>query len=549
MINGHPMTEIIGNSNDFFGQDFGLDLDLVERIEIIRGPSSALYGSNGILATINIVTVTPVDGPKASISTEAGNDGPEKVMVMSSMNLGRGANLLIEGSGFFTDGHDLVAPGLDVNSVANHVDGQSGYHTFVNLAWGAWNITGYFNDYLEQTPILGDGTVFNDQGQFMRTARNFVSAAHTHEYAGGGELRWEIDFDEFRYQDRYDYPESIGILDNRDEAQGDWLSSRLTYSHPVPRLGLLTLGLSGKLELRNEVENLDVSPDQTVNLDISHPDRAGALFAQQEWNLSKKWTAYLGARLDVSQNYGSFVSPRVAVVYQPNTRTSYKVVYGRPFRTPSVYEQYYQDGISQVANLGLRPETAEAVDVSVERKIGKSAYALVNAFYYSMGSVIEAVWISSSLIQYQNADRRCSHGIDFEFGGHPAPWLETTASFSLDRTMDTALDDMLPNAPGEMAKLRAAVPLYRDRIYLSGDFDYLTARWTMSGALTRPVAMVNATLSTRKLAHGLDLAAGIRNALNWSYSDPIALPLNPEVDQIPANGRTAYVKLTWRQAE
>ena len=164
MINGHPMTEIIGNSNDFFGQDFGLDLDLVERIEIIRGPSSALYGSNGILATINIVTVTPVDGPKASISTEAGNDGPEKVMVMSSMNLGRGANLLIEGSGFFTDGHDLVAPGLDVNSVANHVDGQSGYHTFVNLAWGAWNITGYFNDYLEQTPILGDGTVFNGPG-------------------------------------------------------------------------------------------------------------------------------------------------------------------------------------------------------------------------------------------------------------------------------------------------------------------------------------------------------------------------------------------------
>jgi len=553
MINGHPMTEIVGDSNSFFGQDFGLDLDLVERIEIIRGPSSALYGSNGMLATINIVTKTPVDSSKLMVSAEAGNGGPQKALFMSSLDLGRGANLLIEGSGFATEGQNLFVPGFDSDGrndgIANHVDGQSGYHTFANLEWGAWNFTGYFNDHLERAPILGNGTQFNDQGQFIRTGRNFAGAAYTHDFAGGGELRWETYFDEFRYQDRYDYVVGAGILDNRDDVTGDWISSKLTYSHPVAHLGLLTAGLSGKVEIHNMVENMDHSPDQTVNLSICHPDRTVAPFLQQEWDLAQHWTAYLGGRFDVSRNYGSFFSPRVALVYTPTPRTSYKLVYGRPFRTPSVYEEYYQDGISQVANLHLRPETAEAVELSAERKLGKAAYGLINAYHYSLRSVIEAVWITDSLTQYQNSGAYNSDGIDFELGGHLAPWLETTASLSLDHAVDAAQHDVLPNAPGRIAKVRGAIPIWRDRVYFSTDFQYLSARWTMLRDATRPVALVNATVSSDKLAHGLDFVAGILNALNWGYADPIALPLEAAVDQMPANGRSAFVKLIWRPGE
>lgn len=553
MINGHPMTEVIGDSNSFFGQDFGLDMDLVERIEIIRGPSSALYGSNGILATINIVTKTPVEGGKAMVSTESGIGGAERATLMSSLDLGRGANLLIEASGFVAGGQNLSVPGFDAAgqsaAVANHVDAENGYHTFVNLAWGAWSFTGYFNDHLEHTPILGNGTVFNDQGQFLREARNFVGAAYTHDYAGGGQLHWEIDYDQFRYDDRYDYAEPFGTLDNRDAARGDWISSEITYSHLVPRVGLLTVGLSGKLELRNRVENVDRSPDQAINLDLSHTDRTLAPFVQQEWKLGGRWTAYLGGRFDFSQNYGSFVSPRVALVFQPTKRTSYKLVYGRPFRTPSVYEQYYEDGISQVSNLRLRPESAEAVEFSVEHKLGKSAYGLINGYHYSLRSVIEAVWVTGSLIQYQNCGVRNSDGVDFELGGHLAAWLETTASLSLGHAVDAVAHEILPNAPGQMAKFRGAVPLWRDRLYFSADFEYLSARWTMSRASTRPVALVNASVSTSKLSHGFDFVAGIRNALNWAYTDPIALPMVASVDQIPANGRTAFVKLIWRPRE
>ncbi len=549
MINGHPMTEIISDANSFFGQDFGLDLELVERIEIIRGPSSALYGSNGILATINIVTTTPAADSKLLVSTEAGSGGVQKAVVMTSMALGRGANLLIEGSGFFSGGHNLLMPDSPASGpnsgLANGVDAQNGFHSFIDLQWGSWNFTGYFNNQVERAPILGFGTQFNDQGQFIRTSHDFGGASYTRNYAGGGELRWQTYYDRYRFKDRYDYVEDFGILDTRDSVWGDWISSEITYSHPLQHVGLLTVGLSSKLELRNTMENFDHSPDHAVNLDMSHPDRTIAPFVQQEWNLSPQWTAYLGARLDVSGNYGSFVSPRVALVYQPTPRTSFKLVYGRPFRTPSVYEKYFTDGITQFANPALRPETAEAVEFSVERKLGKSSYALVNAYHYSLGSVIEAVWISDAVIQYQNTGARNSNGVDFEIGGHPRTWLETTASLSLDRAVESEAQHALANAPGQIAKFRAAVPLWHERVYFSADLQYLSARWTPTYESTRPVALVNATLSTTKLFRGFNFVAGLRNALNWGYADPIASPLANNIDQMPANGRTAFVKLIW----
>jgi outer membrane receptor for ferrienterochelin and colicins len=546
MINGHPMTEIVFDSNNYFGQDFGLDLDLVERIEIIRGPSSALYGSNGVLANINIVTKSPVDSPKFAASTETDSLGLRKVQAMASVDLGKGVNLLVEGSGILDGGHDLVIPAYNTpaqnNGVANHLDGQSGYHSYADLTWGSWDFSAYFNTRLSRAPVLGEGATFDSQGQFYRDTRDFAGATYTHDFETSSQLQWQIYYDHYSYSDRYDEPAGIGIVDNRDEDWGDWITSQLIYRRQDP-IGGLTLGVTGTVEFRNLQTNEDFSPDHTVYLDISHPDLSLAFFAQQEWSFAKNWTAYFGVRLDESRNFGGFVSPQTSVVYQPSARTSYKFVYGRPFRAPSSFEQYYAYPGTNVANLRLRPETAQALEFTVERHVAKSLDAVVNAYRYWLESVIEAVELPDGASQYQNVGTFHSTGVEFELHDHPSGWLDTTASFSLQRAGDAA-GETLPNAPARIGKFRAAVPVWRDRVNFSAGFEYLSSRLTADRVAVRRVALVDATMSTSKLFRGVDFVAGIRNALNWAYADPVDV-----IDQIPANGRSVFVKLIWRQGE
>src|SRR5579862_2014975 len=546
MINGHPMTEIVFDSNNYFGQDFGLDLDLVDRIEIIRGPSSALYGSNGVLANINIVTKAPVESPRFAASTETDSLGMRKVQVSASMDLGRGASLLVEGSGILDGGHDLVIPAYNTpaqnNGIANHLDGQSGYHSYANLMWGAWDFSVYFNTRLSRAPVLGESATFDSQGQFYRDTRDFAGATYTHDFETSSQLQWQIYYDHYSYSDRYDVPVENGIVDNRDRDWGDWVSSQLIYRRP-DRIGGLTVGVSSSVEIRNLQTNQDFSPDHTVYLDISHPDLSLAFFAQQEWGFARNWTAYFGGRFDESRNFGGFVSPQASVVYQPSGRTSYKFGYGRPFRAPSSFEQYYAEAGSQAANPRLRPETAHALEFTVERHVAKSLDAVVNADRYWLESVIAAVDLPGGILQYQNVGPFHSTGLEFELRYHPGGWIDTTASFSLQSARDAA-NKTLPNAPARVGKFRAAVPVYRDRVYFSSGLEYLSSRLAADGVSERSVALMDATISTSSLFRGMDFVAGIRNALNWSYQDPVDL-----IDQIPANGRSLFVKLIWGKGE
>ena len=545
MINGHPMTDNIYNSNGFFGQDFGLDMDLVERIEIIRGPSSALYGSNGMLANINIVTKSPVDHERVRVSTEMDSLGERKTIVSSSMDLGHGANLLISGSIFNYGSRDFFVSQYntpETNSGIARGGNQKGYHSFANLIWRDWRITTLFNSRDNRPPLTwAPDALFNVQGNRVTDGRNFAEAAYTHNLANSSTVRWSLSYDSYRYLDRSYYAGDNGDIDGRTINKGDWITSQLSYSIPVAKKGTFTFGGVGRYELRTLQTYTFVSPTPATEVDLNNPDRTMGAFSQVEYELSSKVRVLGGLRYDFSRNYNRYLSPQAALVYQMTPRTTHKLVYGRPYRNPSAFEQYYGDSASYTASGGLRQERAQAVEYSLERKVAGRLSAIANVYQYRINDLIQANALENGFQQYVNGENYRSTGVEFELSGVVRERVQLSGSITRQKAVSGVNRDWIANSPEHMGKLRAATPIFKNRLTISSMLNYIGERGTRDGGTVKGFALVDFTATTNHLHRQFDIQFGLRNALDKSYLHPIALA----IDRMPGDGRTAYVKLLW----
>ena len=548
MVNGHNMADHIFDSMLWLGVDFPVEMNLIKQIEIVRGPSSALYGSNGIFATINIVTKSPEEAGPPALTLDAGSFGERKAQFTVGEPLGKGANLLFSGSVFNNAGQSplyfpQLAPPENNGGHALRMDSEKGYHFFANLIWRRWSITAVLSDRNKIQPISWGPTIFNDRGTQLKESAGYVEAAYAREFDRGA-LEWRTYFNADHLRGRFDYPldtpSGSAVEDNRTFSESDWIGSRLSYRFDVSRLGTLTVGAQSEIDLRAYQGSKDVQPVPMVFINIDKRDKTLAFFVQDEKRLSPHWSLDLGARYDLSTYRKNFVSPRAALIYQPSEQWSYKFLFGRGFRNPSTFQLFYGDGFTSAANPDLHPESTNTIEIDVERKLGRRMNLVAAGYSYWLNNFIEAAYTSEGLIQSQNLGKVHASGVEIEINGRPFNWLETTASYAFQKSTDYDADGVLENSPDHLAKLRFAIPLGR-KFGASSSMQYYNSRRTLGGAWVTPVYLADFTVTSKNLLPYFDIRLGIRNAFNRNYSDPIAL--TPLVDTLRQSGRTVFVEL------
>ena len=271
---------------------------------------------------------------------------------------------------------------------------------------------------------------------------------------------------------------------------------------------------------------------------ISHPRASYGIFVQEELPLSPAWTVYLGGRVDETSSDAPFFSPRIALVYTHKS-SAYKLLYGRAFRNPSTYERYYDP------NPALQAERINTVEFSREQSLRKRLNLITSVFQYRLGDMIQGVPVGDNMLQYQNVSKAVATGLEAELNGHPTNWLETSASFSTQRTRGFDSGDRLQNSPVRLGQFRASVPLAKQRFMMSGAVRYMGSRLAADDSRVAAVALADATVTALRLHPSLDFQVGVRNLLNKAYSDPLS-PEHAPLLLLPRTGRTFYVKLTWR---
>ncbi len=496
--------------------DIPVDIDTIERIEIIRGPSSSLYGTGAFFGVINIVTKRGRDIQGAEVATEYETPNARKVRVSVGGKSPDRGEALLSYSRMDRKGKRLYFPEYDDpatnNGVTEGTDYQRNETATAKLSWGDFAVHGGLTKRTKGTPTGAFFTDFNDSRNQVTDDRYYLDLRYEHDLAQGN-VSGRLFYDWYDYDGDYIY----GGVPNHDYGYGRWWGAELKW---VQRLGRHRVTAGGEYR-NNSRENLGNFDPTVVYMDVRHQSVVWAGYMQDEVTLGRDWLFNAGVRYDHYETFGGTTNPRLALIYRPSRDAAWKLLYGQAFRTPNSFEIYAQSNTTKM-NLDLQPETIKTTELVYERYWGRSMRAAVTAFDYDIENLINReLDASDGLLVFRNGPGIRAQGIEFEVDRDLVGNLRGFVSYAYQHSEDTLTGTRLSNSPRNVAVVRLLMPVPRIGINASWETRYNSERLTVAGETVSGFHVSNLVLTnTASAMAGLDITFGIYNVFDKEYAHP-----------------------------
>ena len=556
LVDGHRANDMIYGQNSY-GHDFPVDVDLIDRVEIVRGPTSSLYGSNAFFAVVNVITRRGQALKGVELSGEAGRYDTYKGRATIGSRLPGGMEYLLSATGYKSRGQDLFFPEFNDpatnGGVASGMDGERQMGIFESASMGDFDVRSVYSQRMKEVPTASYGTIFNDPRFKTWDDRAWVDLSWRKAIGDRTEAAARVYYDWYHYHGDYPF---AGVDDtvvppvdytyiNKDEGRNQWYGAELQLSHRFGDSQRVTAGGEYRNSFQMKQRNYDENP-YYLYLDDRRTEQVYALFLQDEIALGGGVTVNAGLRYDHYSTFGGTTNPRLAVLWTPRSGTTLKLLFGSAFRAPNAYEMFYDDGgVSMFRNLALKPETIRTYEAVLEQTVGENVRFTVTGFQNRIRHLIHQELFDpadpNSPSIYRNGGDVWATGGEAEIEGKGSGF-EGKLSYTYQNAEYRSTGEGLTNSPRQMAKGQLSTALWGDRLVPALDLQYTGPRQTLAGNLTGGYTLTNLTLSGRKLLPGLEVSASVYNLFDKAYADPGAQ--EHVQDTIPQDGRSFRVKVT-----
>lgn len=512
----------------------------VKRVELVQGPGSSVYGSNALLGVVNVVTLDGADAPGLRTQLSMGDRGERRAEMHYGAALAADQDLFVGVNVFRSRGENLYLPELGTpDGWVRGLDGERQAALLAKYRHGHWHASLSAVRREKDAPTAPYGTLAGVAGTRYSDTLALADLSYDDGWQGNVRKMVRLNVAAYDFRGRYVFGQAPELI-NKDVARAQWttLEGRLMwrglYNHQV------MVGAEVRTSPTGVQRNFDVEPYR-VSLDSHVTQDSVAAFAQDQWRLSSSLHLTTGLRVDHVRGFSPALSPRVVMAYRPDERESLKLMWARSFRSPNVYERFYEDGgVSQFSNRDLKPERVGSGEVAWEYLLARGQAFTANAYYTRLTSLIEAVPTTvdpEAPIQYRNVGRVSLRGVDVGLEERSSQgWVWRLGASWMDARNEAG--DRLSNAPSWMLKGHALSP--------QGRAWQLGVEWNVIGPRLGHVEVPTAVVFNTHLRYRIDprqsLALHIDNALDRRYGDPST----PDVAlrSIPQPRRA--LRLDWR---
>jgi outer membrane receptor for ferrienterochelin and colicin len=595
MINGVPISSLyIGHPSLIWG---GMPVKAISKIEVIRGPGSALYGADAFAGVINIVTKGGNDIQQDTAGVQVGSFNTKSAWASyGTRQHNTDIGLTLEYSQ--TDGFDSVVS-ADAQTLLDSITGANAslaphqinmgrqmLDARLQLDGDNWTSHVGFQRRYHLEMGTGIAQAIDDQGRYSSDRINTDLS-----------YRWQQLPDNFKLSTRlsYYYNDQQATTDNLlypagsntiyDVSKSPNLFPNGVVGNPEYREEQARFNIDGEFngfknhilragtgffwgdiyevtEQKNFLPNLQPRPNgieevaDTAEVFLPEKGRTNySIYAQDEWLFDPQWALTTGVRYDDYSDFGDTINPRLALVWANNDSITTKLLYGRAFRAPSISELFAVSNPVTLGNPDLQPESIDTYELAFSHQVSSQLSYSSNIFYYQISDFIAFEFNPVTLAkQAQNTGNIQGQGFEHEMTYTPTDTLKLTGNYSYQKTQDKTNGGTVGKTPNHELYLRAEWQI-TPNYHLNSQVTWVGEQQRSAGDDRAPVASyttVDVNLQVKQLIKNLDMALIVKNAFDADVREASQPPLKPFYpvafvpNDYPMAGRSIFAELAYK---